>query len=123
MIKVEGMLEACGKVLFLVDGAAHVNAIVPNLMALVPDRTRIHLNKCISNFDGTIAVDANNAFEFSLHTHIPGLSKGDVNFIEAPVKTHDAILGISWLEKVISDIDWKTKNKEYSKKTLLTMQI
>lgn len=37
-IVIEGTLERCGKISFLVDGASQVNAVVPSLMKLIPNR-------------------------------------------------------------------------------------
>lgn len=78
-------------------------------MNRVPGRNKNFLNKPILTFNGEIAVDASDTYESSLFTDIPGLSVGQTNFVEAPINTHSAILGLPWLEKVNPDIDWKHK--------------
>lgn len=44
-IEVEGMIEGVGKLVFLVYGVAHVNAIVPKLVTLLPNRNKLFLHK------------------------------------------------------------------------------
>ncbi|KAI0992845.1 hypothetical protein K3495_g15339, partial [Podosphaera aphanis] len=107
-IEIEGEIEGA-KTKFLVDGAAQVNACVAKVMDKNPNRNKIPLNKSITTFNGKVAVSANESYESPLYTNIPGLSKGYINFVEAPIQSHTAILGIPWLEQVNPDIDWSTK--------------
>ncbi|KAI0990992.1 hypothetical protein K3495_g17195, partial [Podosphaera aphanis] len=73
------------------------------------DSIKIPLNKNISSFNGEIVVPANESYEASLLVNIPGLHEGNVNFVEAPIKPHQVILGLPWLESVNPDIDWISK--------------
>lgn len=67
------------------------------------------MHKSIHALDGSLVVDAHQASESPLYTEIPGLSKGFVNFIKFSIKLYDAILGLPWLVKISSNVDWKTK--------------
>ncbi|KAI0994307.1 hypothetical protein K3495_g13875 [Podosphaera aphanis] len=93
----------------LVDGAAQINACTSKLMNANPKRNIIHLDKNICSFDGKVAIPADLAYESTLTTKLPNLFDGNVNFVEAPIISYDAILGLPWLESVNPDIDWTTK--------------
>ncbi|KAI1004669.1 hypothetical protein K3495_g3548 [Podosphaera aphanis] len=96
----------------LVDGAAQVNACTNSIMEANPNRNTKHINRKICSFDGHVAVPSKLAYESTLNTEIPGLFKGNVTFVEAPIKSHDAILGLPRLESVNPDIDWTTKTMQ-----------
>ncbi|KAI1000332.1 hypothetical protein K3495_g7866 [Podosphaera aphanis] len=94
---------------FLVDGAAQANACTYNVMNANPNRKIKSTSKNICSFDGNVALPANLAYEATLNTNLPGLFDGDIGFVEAPISSHDAILGLPWLESVNPDINWITK--------------
>ncbi|KAI0998142.1 hypothetical protein K3495_g10048 [Podosphaera aphanis] len=93
----------------LVGGAAEVNACVPKIMESCPNRIKTSLSKHISSFNGEIVVPADESYESTLLVNIPGLDQGNVNFVEAPIKSHQVILGLPWLESGNPDIDWILK--------------
>ncbi|KAI0991519.1 hypothetical protein K3495_g16668, partial [Podosphaera aphanis] len=107
-VEVEGYLGGL-KTKFLVDGASHVNACIPRIMRQIPSYNKKFLKKPILTFNGEIAVDASDAYESSLFIEVPGLSTGQAKFVEAPIKTYTAILGLPWLETVNPDINWINK--------------
>ncbi|KAI0997536.1 hypothetical protein K3495_g10652 [Podosphaera aphanis] len=78
----------------LVDGTALINASTSKLMNANPKRNIIHLDKNICSFDGSLARHAHLAYESTLNTKLPNLSNGNINFVEAPIISHDAILGL-----------------------------
>ncbi|KAI0998192.1 hypothetical protein K3495_g10001 [Podosphaera aphanis] len=107
---VEVMGEVAGfQTNILVDGAAEVNACVPKIMESCPNRIKTPLNKHISSFNGGIVVPADESYESTLLVSLPGLYQGNVKFVEAPIKSHQVILGLPWLESVNPDIDWISK--------------
>lgn len=57
----------------------------------------------------TTAVPAHQSYKSSLLVKVPGTYQGGVKFVEAPIKSHDVILGLPWLERVNPDIDWISK--------------
>ncbi|KAF5201367.1 hypothetical protein FRX31_009046, partial [Thalictrum thalictroides] len=75
-----------------------------------PNRTKTLLNKSISTFNGSIVVASHDSYESPLLTKVPGLSEGEINFVEVPIESHEVILGIPWLETVNPNIDWVTKS-------------
>ncbi|KAI0996256.1 hypothetical protein K3495_g11923 [Podosphaera aphanis] len=93
----------------LVDGAAQVNACTNRIMKANPNRHIERINKQIFSFDNHVAVPSELAYKSTLSTKIPDLFEGDVSFVEAPIQSHDVILGIPWLETVHPDINWTTK--------------
>ncbi|KAI1005275.1 hypothetical protein K3495_g2941 [Podosphaera aphanis] len=107
-VEVSGVIGSI-KANVLVDGAAQVNACTDRLMKANPERNISHINKKISSFDGNVVVPADVAYESTLTIRIPKNFDGDVNFVEAPIKNHDAILGLPWLKSVNPDIDLITK--------------
>ncbi|KAI0998356.1 hypothetical protein K3495_g9838 [Podosphaera aphanis] len=107
-------VEVMGKVAgfqtnILVDGAAELNACVPKIIESCPNRIKTPLNKHNSSFNGEIVVPAYESYESTLLVNVPGLHQGNVNFVEAPIKSHQAILELAWLESGNSDIDWISK--------------
>ncbi|KAI0993215.1 hypothetical protein K3495_g14969 [Podosphaera aphanis] len=106
-VEVSGVIGGI-KANVLVDGAAQVNVCTDRLMKANPERNISHINKK-NSFDGNVVVPADVAYESTLITRIPKIFDGDINFVEAPIKNHDAILGLPWLESVNPHIDWTTK--------------
>ncbi|KAI0999076.1 hypothetical protein K3495_g9121 [Podosphaera aphanis] len=105
------MVEVAGfQTKILVDGAAKVNACVPKRMESCSNRIKIPLNKHISSFNGKIVVPADESYEASLLFNVPGPHQGNVNFVEAPIKPHQVMSKLPWLENVNLDIDWISKN-------------
>ena len=82
------------KTRILLDGAAQVNACVSKVMKANPDWIKTRLNKQISSFNGEVVVPANESYELPILTKVPGIFEGNVMFVEVPIQSYDAKLGL-----------------------------